>query len=202
MRAFIVVLINLGFFVSSIGFADTMDAIDGCETISMRVESLKTVERKLFKLERVLKAKSARRLAREIRSDVNQILKTEEVHLDECHRRVTEANVKAEKPTGVTISRQPTPIEPEEFLQLMQRIKKEELGKKRLEALESAASYNYFSVEQVRLLLKEFADSEDKLHVLKILKEKILDKKNLFMIYSAFELEADRQKAMKILEDL
>ncbi|MBI5545183.1 MAG: DUF4476 domain-containing protein [Deltaproteobacteria bacterium] len=86
-----------------------------------------------------------------------------------------------------------------DFNALKEAIKAESFENKKTDVLSTAASSNYFSVDQVGDLIDLFQFSPGKLKALELCKARIVDSKNAFQVYSHFTFEADKKKAKQIL---
>jgi len=70
----------------------------------------------------------------------------------------------------------------------------------KLDVLRTAASGNFFVVDQVVRLIPLFVHSSDRLSALQLLAPLILDRPNNFKIVPLFDFAGDRDRAQKILE--
>jgi hypothetical protein len=60
---------------------------------------------------------------------------------------------------------------------------------------------NWFTVQQVKLILQQFSFPSDKLKALKMVRQRIVDRENAFELFSSFVHSSDKDEARKILEE-
>lgn len=85
------------------------------------------------------------------------------------------------------------------FEQLQARVKKEGISDSKLTLLQTAASTNTFTCEQVARLLKQFSFADDQLEALSALKGRIEDPENKERIVSLFSFDDEQEKAQALL---
>ena len=85
------------------------------------------------------------------------------------------------------------------FASLYSQIKAESFSDSKLDVLRTAASSHYFTVSQIKRILGEFSFSKDQLAVVRIVKDKLVDEKNVFQLYDAFTFQSDKKELRKIL---
>ena len=86
------------------------------------------------------------------------------------------------------------------FEKLISQLKEASFADDKLNIISTAAHNNFFTASQVKRILGTFSFSEGKLKALRLLKHRIVDRNNLFIIYSAFTFSSDKEKAKEILE--
>jgi len=86
------------------------------------------------------------------------------------------------------------------FQALVEAIKEEGFEASKLNVLESAAQENSFTVRQAGTILDLFAFSDGKLKALRSMRNRLVDRQNVFQIYKHFSFKADQDKARKILD--
>lgn len=88
------------------------------------------------------------------------------------------------------------------FEQLQARVKKEGSSDSKLTLLQTAASTNTFTCQQVASLLKQFSFGDDQLEALAALKGRIEDPENKGRIVSVFSFDDEQEQAQALLADV
>lgn len=86
-----------------------------------------------------------------------------------------------------------------DFGRLVEAVKREAFSAGKLNVLNEAARVNWFSVDQVKALLRSFSFGADKVTALRQLAPRIIDPQNNFQIYGAFTFSAEKEEAKEIL---
>lgn len=94
----------------------------------------------------------------------------------------------------------PPPMKPDAFKALLSSMDQQSFASDKLTVVKEAARSNGFTVAQVKQLLDRLTHSADKLDLLKVVNKRIVDRKNLFQVYSSFTFSNDKDAAKKILE--
>ena len=113
--------------------------------------------------------------------------------------------------TGTGDPREPLPPEegPEEIVEpltgqsydaLLAALKEQGFADDKLSVLQTAAKSAWFSVDQVKGLLKMFSFPDDKLSALRMVGNLLVDPENKFLLYGSFVHSSDKEEAKKILE--
>jgi hypothetical protein len=148
-------------------------------------------------------------LARELK-DISLDLKTIQINLREL---TTEAGCVA-LPTGPQIvvveappepelppePAGPVPMDPRSFKTLVREVDGQAFSDDKLMIVRSASREAFFSTAQVKALLDEFVHSSDKLELLKLVADRIVDRENIFTIYGSLVHSSDKEEARSILE--
>jgi hypothetical protein len=66
--------------------------------------------------------------------------------------------------------------------------------------LQTAAKNSWFTVDQVKSLLKAFSFPDDKISALRMVAKALVDPENSFLLYGSFVHSSDKEEAKKILE--
>jgi len=86
------------------------------------------------------------------------------------------------------------------FKALLGEIDGQAFSDDKLMIVRSAARNAFFSVAQVKNLLDAFVHSSDKLDLLRVVADRIVDRENIFTIYSSLVHSSDKDEAREILE--
>lgn len=86
-----------------------------------------------------------------------------------------------------------------DFGRLVAAIGKESFSSDKLRVLRSAAAANHVEIAQVIQLVKAFEFSKDQVECVRIVKDRIVDRKNAYLLYDAFTYSADKRKVREIL---
>ena len=86
-----------------------------------------------------------------------------------------------------------------EFRALRQSIKAEGFENQQLNVLQSAARRSQFTVEQVGQLIDLFDFSSGKVRVVEITRPRIVDRENLYQLFSHFTFDSDKEKVKHLL---
>jgi hypothetical protein len=82
----------------------------------------------------------------------------------------------------------------------LQAVNAEAFSEAKLRVLESACRNDYFLVGQLRRVIDAMTFSDDKIKAVRIIAPRLLDRENIFTIYTAFTFDSDKQRARTILE--
>ena len=82
-----------------------------------------------------------------------------------------------------------------DFQYLYKTIKKKSLPKEQFELLKVGVLDNYFDCRQCAKIMSIYSSAKDKLKVLDIMADHIVDRDNVHLILDSFRLESDRRKA-------
>jgi hypothetical protein len=93
----------------------------------------------------------------------------------------------------------PPLMKAEAFLNLLDALSRQKFPKEQLYIVELAAFRNSFSAEQVKQIIEEFKFSRYQLKALTILRYRITDPENQFLILTAFAYSLDKKKASQLL---
>lgn len=93
----------------------------------------------------------------------------------------------------------PVAMDSSVFGSLYAQIKGESFSDSKLNVLRTASSSHYFTVSQIKRILSEFSFSKEKLAAVRIVKNKLVDDKNVFQLYDAFTFQSDKKELRKIL---
>jgi len=88
----------------------------------------------------------------------------------------------------------------DDFSQLLSAVQRESFSDGKLSVLESGARGSWFTVDQAKRMIGAFSFSQDKLNALQIMAPQIVDRQNLYQIYSAFTFSSDKEAAKGILQ--
>ena len=91
------------------------------------------------------------------------------------------------------------PMDDETFAQYLQSIKEQTFSDEKLEYLRITSKKNYFTCQQLGQILDLFDFSDDKLEAVRILKPRIVDPENAFLIRDKFTFDSDKQKFLDIM---
>ena len=86
------------------------------------------------------------------------------------------------------------------FKALLGEIDGQAFSDDKLMIVRSATRNAFFSVAQVKSLLDAFVHSSDKLDLLRVVADRIVDRENIFTIYSSLVHSSDKDEAREILE--
>ena len=96
--------------------------------------------------------------------------------------------------------RGPATMTHEEFHRLLNAIDIETGDKAKLSLLETAARHSYFSTAQAGALIDHVVYRENKLLAVPLLKDRILDKQNAYLLYQHFTYREDKARVQELLE--
>ncbi len=171
-------------------------SVQGQEITSGSIKE--SIEERLEKLEELIPGvgeKMTRIRRRRILRLIEEIYGLVEVLPEEAEVSL-EVNAEEEKEEEHVIY----PMSQEAFNALLSQLEEEGFSDARLEIVISAASTNYFTVEQVCRILDEFSMDEDKLSALKVLWPRVLDPENKFKILQKFVFSDSKERAREIME--
>lgn len=94
----------------------------------------------------------------------------------------------------------PEPMPQATFRALLAEVDGQAFSDDKLMIVRSAAREAFFTTAQVRTLLNAFVHSSDKLDLLRTVAGRIVDRENLFTIYSSLVHSSDKEEAREILE--
>ncbi len=93
----------------------------------------------------------------------------------------------------------PPPIEDAAFSSLIDELSVQTFHREQLYLIEVASFRNTFTTDQVTQIINIFRFPKEKLRALKILRYRITDLENVFLIISAFSRHLDKKKASELL---
>jgi hypothetical protein len=96
--------------------------------------------------------------------------------------------------------RGPVALTHEEFHRLLNAIDIETGDKAKLSMLETAARHSWFSTAQAGALIDHVVYRDNKLLAVPLLKDRILDKQNAYLLYQHFTYREDKAKVQELLE--
>ncbi len=148
-------------------------------------------------------------LARELK-DISLDLKTVQINLREL---TTEAGC-VQLPTGPQVVVIEAPTEPElapepegpiamaptGFRALLAEVDGQAFSDDKLIVVRSVSREAFFTTAQVKALLDAFVHSSDKVDLLRVVANRIVDRENIFTIYSSLVHSSDKDEAREILE--
>ena len=148
-------------------------------------------------------------LARELK-DISLDLKTVQINLREL---TTEAGcvelpagpqvVIVEAPPEPELPPEPVgpiPMDPRSFKLLLKEVDGQAFSDDKLMIVRSASREAFFTTAQIKALLDEFVHSSDKVELLKVIADRIVDRENIFTIYGSLVHSSDKEEARDILE--
>lgn len=94
----------------------------------------------------------------------------------------------------------PNAISATTFASLKQTIKAGSFADDQLSALRSAAAHNWFTIAQVGEVVDLFTFGDDKIKAVRVLKPRVIDPENAFMLQNHFTFGDDKRKVMKIFK--
>lgn len=191
-------------------------------------KKLSQVERQLARVEKMLRTKSCKRIKKDAfvmikdaRLTLKEIILTakpmhpapgrtvgSKVSVSGREGKSVEVNVNLQVPPAVGVEEgrreepHPTgmPMKVSAFRKLVSEISKQAFGDEKLIVFKQASKENFFTVAQIKQILKFFSFSDNMLKALRVVKDRIIDRENLFQIYSSFVHSSDKEEAKKILE--
>ncbi len=92
------------------------------------------------------------------------------------------------------------PLSGQSFDALLVALKEQGFADDKLSVLQTAAKNSWFTVDQVKGLLKMFSFPDDKISALRMVSKTIVDPENSFLLYGSFVHSSDKEEAKKILE--
>jgi hypothetical protein len=109
------------------------------------------------------------------------------------------------EPVGPSVTEIPAeivvePMATQSFDGLLSALKEQGFADDKLSVLQTAAKDAWFTVEQVKTLLKMFSFPDDKLSALRMVANAIVDPENKFMLFGSFVHSSDKEEAKRILE--
>lgn len=94
------------------------------------------------------------------------------------------------------------PMDPNQFDELIKAIKAEGFPSGQMGVVESAARDNHFLMVQLKEVIESLSFSADRMRVTEIMAPRVLDRKNLHTLYSAFDFESEKDKVRSIFQRL
>lgn len=91
------------------------------------------------------------------------------------------------------------PIADGDFGGLLMALKEQGFADDKLTVLQDAANHAFFTVAQVKTMLKLFSFPDDKLSALRTVKSHIVDPQNNYQLYGSFVHSSDKDEAKQIL---
>ena len=92
------------------------------------------------------------------------------------------------------------PLTGQSFNALLAALKEQGFADDKLSVLQTAAKNSWFTVDQVKGILKMFSFPDDKISALRMVSEALADPENSFLLYGSFVHSSDKEEAKKILE--
>lgn len=96
----------------------------------------------------------------------------------------------------------PRPMSDRRFDDLLQAMKAEGFPSSKLSVLEAAARDNYFVIAQVKRVVEAFNFPSDRLRAVEIMAPRVVDRRNAYSLYSAFDFDSEREQARAIFDRL
>ncbi|MFN7134386.1 MAG: DUF4476 domain-containing protein [Myxococcales bacterium] len=103
-------------------------------------------------------------------------------------------------PPGAPPVAAPAAMSSNDFSDLLKAIRKEGFPEDKMNVLTTAVPSAYFTIEQVGKLVDAFAFPNDKVHVVEVTRDRILDKNNAFKLFSHFTFPDDKEKVKQLLK--
>jgi hypothetical protein len=100
------------------------------------------------------------------------------------------------------ISIGPRPMDERSFAELIRVMEAEAFAQARLRVLESAAASNHFVIAQLRRIVQTLSFPADRVRAVEIVAPRILDRGELFKLYSVFDFETEKAQTRAIFERL
>jgi len=181
-------------------------------------ESRRLLQKSMQRLGTIQKLLADRgKLGRNARADLSRELKDIALDLKTVQINLRELTTEAgclQLPTGpqiviVEASPQPEippepegpfPMEPASFRALLAEVDAQAFSDDKLMVARSAAREAFFTTAQVKALLDAFVHSSDKVELLRVVANRILDRENIFTIYGSLVHSSDKEEAREILE--
>lgn len=113
-------------------------------------------------------------------------------------------------PAPVVVQSPPPPVAPiadtramsnSEYQALLESVEEASFTDDRKEVVSLAAKNNYFTCKQVTELLQNLSFSDERIHALRAMAPKIVDRKNSHLVLNAFEFSSERKQAEQILSN-
>lgn len=86
------------------------------------------------------------------------------------------------------------------FRALLSAVDGQAFSDDKLMVVRSATREAFFTTAQVKALLDAFVHSSDKVELLRVVGNRIVDRENIFTIYSSLVHSSDKEEAREILE--
>lgn len=96
----------------------------------------------------------------------------------------------------------PRPMDERSFAELIRAMEDEAFPQARLRVLESAAGSSHFLIAQLRRIVQTLSFPGDRVRAVEIVAPRILDRGELFKLYSVFDFEHEKAQARAIFERL
>ena len=146
-------------------------------------------------------------LARELK-DIALDLKTVQINLreltaDAACMPVGPQIVVVEQPAEPELPPEPVgpiPMAAAGFRALLSAVDGQAFSDDKLMVVRSATREAFFTTAQVKALLDAFVHSSDKVELLRVVGNRIVDRENIFTIYSSLVHSSDKEEAREILE--
>ncbi|MFH1529619.1 MAG: DUF4476 domain-containing protein [Pseudomonadota bacterium] len=94
----------------------------------------------------------------------------------------------------------PMPMEPASFRALLAEVDGQSFSDDKLLVVRSASREAFFMTAQVKAMLDAFVHSSDKIELLRVVADRIVDRENIFTIYGSLVHSSDKEEAREILE--
>ncbi len=106
-------------------------------------------------------------------------------------------------PTPVEETQEPEivlqPMTPVDFQHLLSAIEAESFTKGRLRVLQSAVPHNYFTVDQIKKVMKKFSFASGKTQAAAMMYARLLDKNNFYRVYEELSFDSDKKKLKEMI---
>lgn len=95
---------------------------------------------------------------------------------------------------------QPFAMSEKDFREFLTAFRRESFDSDKKEMLRIAAHTQCFTIEQVKVLLKEFTMSSDKIEAVRLVYPGVVDQYNAYKLINAFTFLSDKEEIRKIIE--
>lgn len=92
------------------------------------------------------------------------------------------------------------PVDDARFGALIQAMNAESFSQGKIRVIEAAVRSDFFLVSQLRTVIEALTFSNDKIRAVELIGPRLLDRNNIFTLYSVFTFEGDKERARQILE--
>ncbi|HPS86195.1 MAG TPA: DUF4476 domain-containing protein [Spirochaetota bacterium] len=91
-----------------------------------------------------------------------------------------------------------------DFKLLVDNIKVKKFSREKVSVIKMAAENNYFSLNQLLELFKQFrnTDTNELVDTIKAVYPKVTDKKNKYLLFDYFKFQSDKDRVKKIVDDI
>jgi len=133
---------------------------------------------------------------------LQKLLEDSRAELKEVARQVTNAplaRVEPQRPPQPPPQPAVQPITEALLRSLVVAVRNEPFAEDQLDVLAQAAPTQYFLVNQTQQLLRVFTFSKDRLKAMRLLRPRLLDMENSYLLYESFEFSNDKEELKRIL---